>query len=226
VQIRTPDEYTGWTLSSGLVHVPPGEAVYANFGEVAQVTSLAANLYRETDITKHAPILELPFDSMLEIVSGPTDNGRWFQVRLPDLRVAWIPSGDITGQPRTISIPESIELAKRFLGVTYTWGGRSSFGFDCSGFTQMILHHRGINIPRDADLQAAWSGVVSVERKNLKPGDLLFFGSSAEHITHTGMYIGNGEFIHDTTHDRPMVQISRLDDQPWTRLRVACRRVK
>jgi cell wall-associated NlpC family hydrolase len=60
----------------------------------------------------------------------------------------------------------------------------------------------------------------------LKAGDLLYFGSSPDKITHTGMYIGNGEFIHDTTHDHPMVQISRLDDQPWTKLLVACRRAK
>jgi len=65
-----------------------------------------------------------------------------------------------------------------------------------------------------------------VDRKDLQPGDLLFFGSSAKHITHTGMYIGDGQFIHDTTHDHPGVQISRLDDQPWTRILVACRRVK
>jgi cell wall-associated NlpC family hydrolase len=45
-------------------------------------------------------------------------------------------------------------------------------------------------------------------------------------VTHTGMYIGNGEFIHDTTHERPMVQISRLNDEPWTKLLVAARRVK
>ena len=81
-------------------------------------------------------------------------------------------------------------------------------------------------MPRDADLQAAWSGVVAVKREELRPGDLLFFGSSEKDITHTGMYIGNGQFIHDTTNERPMVQISRLDDQPWTRILVACRRVK
>jgi cell wall-associated NlpC family hydrolase len=68
--------------------------------------------------------------------------------------------------------------------------------------------------------------VTAVDRKELKPGDLLFFGSSPNEITHTGMYIGNGEFIHDTTHDHPLVQISRLDNQPWTRLLVACRRPK
>jgi gamma-D-glutamyl-L-lysine dipeptidyl-peptidase len=81
-------------------------------------------------------------------------------------------------------------------------------------------------MPRDADLQAGWTGVISVDRKDLQPGDLLFFGSSASRITHTGMYLGHGEFIHDTTHDHPGVQISRLDDMPWTKLLVATRRVK
>ena len=81
-------------------------------------------------------------------------------------------------------------------------------------------------MPRDADLQAGWTGVVTVDRKDLRPGDLLFFGSSASKITHTGMYLGQGEFIHDTTHGHPGVQISRLDDMPWTKLLVAARRVK
>ena len=90
----------------------------------------------------------------------------------------------------------------------------------------MLVRSRGINMPRDADLQAAWDGVQSVDRKDLRPGDLLFFGASVDKITHTGMYIGGGEFIHDTTNGRPMVQISRLEDQPWTRILVACRRVK
>ena len=90
----------------------------------------------------------------------------------------------------------------------------------------MLVRQRGILMPRDADVQAVWSGVVPVERKDLHPGDLLFFGDSLAKITHTGMYIGGGEFIHDTTHEHPGVQISRLDDMPWTKLLVASRRVK
>ena len=81
-------------------------------------------------------------------------------------------------------------------------------------------------MPRDADQQAAWSGVFPVERTDLQPGDLLFFGASAKNITHTGMYIGDGQFIQDTTNGHPVVQISRLDDDPWTKLLVACRRIK
>ena len=90
----------------------------------------------------------------------------------------------------------------------------------------MLMRARGINMPRDADQQAAWSGVTRVERKDLQPGDLLFFGSSPKKIDHTGMYIGDGQFIQDTTEGHPVVQISRLDDQPGSTLLVACRRVK
>jgi cell wall-associated NlpC family hydrolase len=61
---------------------------------------------------------------------------------------------------------------------------------------------------------------------DLRAGDLLFFGAGSGKITHTAMYIGGGEFIHATTHDHPVVQISRLDDPPWTRILVACRRIK
>ena len=67
---------------------------------------------------------------------------------------------------------------------------------------------------------------MSVERQNLQAGDLLYFGSSADKITHTGMYIGDGQFIHDTTNTHPLVQISKLDDSPWTTLLVAARRLK
>jgi gamma-D-glutamyl-L-lysine dipeptidyl-peptidase len=191
------------------------------------VRSLSANLYREPDVTRHAPLLTVPFETRLEIIpQAPPENEDYLRVRLLDQREAWIDRGDVDLTPRLLTIPESIELAKRFLGITYTWGGRSSFGYDCSGFTQMLVRSRGIIMPRDADLQAAWSGVVPVERKHLKPGDLLFFGKAPDHITHTGMYIGKGHFIHDTTNGHPGVQISRLNDQPWTRLLVAARRVK
>ena len=80
--------------------------------------------------------------------------------------------------------------------------------------------------PRDADVQAAWQGVVAVKREDLQPGDLLFFGGAADRITHTGMYIGEGKFINATTWIRPVVQICNLGDPHWTRLLVACRRLK
>jgi len=229
VKVRTPDQYTGWMPISEL-RKWTGANSYGSQDRTVQVGSLFANVYRESDVTEHAPLLTAPFESRLELAASETgkkdDQGRWLQIVLPDGRPAWIQRNDIVRDPATLTIEQSIELAKRFLGLPYLWGGRSSYGYDCSGFTQMLMRSRGINMPRDADLQAVWDGVVAVERKDLRAGDLLFFGGSAEKITHTGMYIGEGEFIHATTHGHPVVQISRLDDQPWTRLLVACKRAR
>lgn len=224
-KIRTADEYAGWVAASDLL--PLNNGPYAPDHKAVEVAGLSANIYREPDLTLHAPLLQLPWEARLEVVLGTAGNGpRWLQVRLVDGQIAWVQNGDVSTKPAPLSIDQVLELAHRFLGVTYTWGGVSSFGFDCSGFTQMLVRQRGIEMPRDADLQAAWSGVAPVNRKDLQPGDLVFFGSSAAKITHTGMYLGYGMFIHDTTHDRPGVQISRLDDMPWTNLLVAARRVK
>ena len=236
-RIQTSDHYKGWVPSRHIRIVLTGDG-YATSGPTVQVESLFANVYSEPDVTRHKPVITIPFETKLEVMQedpnaagGPKTNSKqstegWLQVRLPGKTNAWIQASDVVSDPKPLTIAESIELVKRFLGLPYLWGGRSSFGFDCSGFTQMILRERGFNMPRDADQQAAWSGVVPVERNDLQPGDLLFFGSSLKNISHTGMYIGDGQFIHDSTNGHPVVQISRLDDQPWTKLLVACRRAK
>jgi gamma-D-glutamyl-L-lysine dipeptidyl-peptidase len=225
-QIRTEDHYKGWTPSRYLRLVQSGDG-YATSGPVVQVESLFANVYREPDVTRHKPVITIPYEVRLEVTAeGKGASEGWLQVRLPEKRSAWIQSSDVVSNPKPLSVAESIDLAKRFLGLPYLWGGRTSFGFDCSGFTQMLIRARGFNMPRDADQQAAWKGVTKVDRKDLQPGDLLFFGAAADKITHTGMYIGDGQFIDSTTDGHPVVQISRLDDQQWTASLVACRRVK
>ena len=233
-RIQTADQYKGWTRSRYLRVLLTGDG-YATAGTTVQVESLFSNVYSEPDVTLHKPIITVPYETRLEVApeespkKGKSAQERpdgWLKVRLPEQRDGWIQTSDVVSDPKPLTIPESIELGKRFLGFPYLWGGGSSFGFDCSGFTQMLVRARGIIMPRDADQQAAWSGVSVVERKDVQAGDLLFFGSSTKDITHTGMYIGEGHFIHDTTNGHPVVQISTLDDQPWTHLLVACRRVK
>jgi SH3-like domain-containing protein len=225
LHIQTADAYKGWVASADMK--PLDATAYAPDGRSVRVTGMDVNVYREADVTRHAPLLKLPWEARLELLSGSAgESTRWLKVRLADGQTGWVQRGDVSAGSSPLTIDESLKLARKFLGVTYTWGGVSSRGFDCSGFMQMVERQRGIEMPRDADLQAAWSGVVPVDRKDLKPGDLLYFGDGADKITHTGMYLGNGEFIHDTTHDHPGVQISRLDDMPWTKLFVSARRVK
>jgi len=221
-RIRTADDYTGWTPLSMLRAGQP----YASHGRVAEVQSLFAHIYRESNVTRHAPLLTVPFETRLEVIAEPPDNTRWLQVRLPDDRPGWLQTGDAAFDAKPLTIPEMLALSRKFLGLPYTWGGTSAFGYDCSGFAQMLCRRRGVNMPRDAQPQADWSGVAPVERKDLAPGDLLYFGSSDKHISHTGVYLGDGKFIDATTWQTPMVRIDDLDEPHWTKLLVAIRRPK
>ncbi len=227
LQIQTPDQYKGWIEASGLLPPKAGEP-YASGKNVVEVRSLFAHLYRESDVTKHAPMLTVPFETRLEVeaLPDPAKPKRWLTAILPDGRRGMIQTGDIQIPGAPLSIPDDIELAKKFMGLPYTWGGTSSYGYDCSGFMQMLIKHRGKLMPRDADIQSAWDGLAAVDRKDLQPGDLLYFGSSVQRITHTGMYIGDGKFINATTHETPMVRIDNLNEPYWTKLLVASRRLK
>jgi gamma-D-glutamyl-L-lysine dipeptidyl-peptidase len=223
--VRTPDDYAGWVATAAL-RTLRGER-YPATPKVAQVESLLAHIYREASATKHAPLVTVPFEARLEVLLETTDEGgRWIQVRLPDGATAWVQRGDVSLDPGTLDVEELIKLSQRFLGFPYTWGGTSALGYDCSGFTQMLCRRGGVIIPRDAQPQANWRGMTKVERGALQPGDLLYFGKSESKIEHTAFYLGGGQFIHATTNAHPVIQISRLDDDPWATLLVACRRWK
>lgn len=101
-----------------------------------------------------------------------------------------------------------INLAKDHLGEAYVWGGTSlGRGVDCSGFTQALYRQLGISIPRTSRAQA--SGGIKISASDLKPGDLVFYGSSS-YINHVAMYIGNGRVIH-ASNRRDGIKISNMN---------------
>jgi hypothetical protein len=221
-RVRTADAYTGWMPEGAL-----RAGSYPGAGRVAEVGTLFAHIYREASVTRHQPLLTLPFEARLAVTSEPEDDGaRWIEVRLADGRSGWVQRGNVAFQPERLDLPAMLAFSKRFLGLPYTWGGTSSFGYDCSGFTQMLFRRRGIMLPRDAQPQAKWTGAVAVSRDRLQPGDLLYFGNSENQINHTGVYLGDGKFINATTYHAPEVRIDDLEDPHWARLLVACRRVR
>lgn len=97
---------------------------------------------------------------------------------------------------RSHDLRESIVIcAKEFLNVPYLWGGKSFFGLDCSGFTQMIYKIHGIKILRDASQQAQ-SGEALTFLEEAKPGDLAFFDNSEGKIVHVGIVLEHQKIIH------------------------------
>jgi hypothetical protein len=91
---------------------------------------------------------------------------------------------------------ELVKTAKRFIGIPYRWGGTTAKnGFDCSGLTMVSYRLNGLNLPRVSRSQFKAGKWVS--KKNLRPGDLVFFATKGgTRVTHVGMYVGRGNFIH------------------------------
>lgn len=99
-----------------------------------------------------------------------------------------------------------VETAKEFLNVPYLWGGKSFFGVDCSGFTQLVLKIHDIKIPRDAYQQGEVGEPLSFIEE-AQPGDLAFFENSEGRIIHVGFMLENSQIIH--AHGK--VRIDTLD---------------
>ncbi len=160
---------------------------------------------RETGSITAQPVSDVTIGDVLE--STGVQSG-WVNVELPDGRkgaVEQISVEDLAGwrRSRRATAVDLENTAKMFLGVSYLWGGTSAHGFDCSGFVKTVFYLNGVDLARDADQQGNQGQDVSIDNDlaDLKKGDVLFFGPRAtgdrtQHISHTGIYLGNKEFIH------------------------------
>ena len=121
---------------------------------------------------------------------------------------------------------EIVSYAKQFLGVRYVYGGSSSSGFDCSGFTSYVMKHFGYNIPRTASTQMNVG--TSVSKSALQAGDLVFFRdpsiAGSKPASHVGIYIGNNQFIHASS-GGGQVQIDSLSSSYYSRYYAGARHI-
>jgi cell wall-associated NlpC family hydrolase len=103
-----------------------------------------------------------------------------------------------------------LEIARSYIGTPYRYGGMSESGFDCSGFVCHVYKSVGVKLPRTSKAQS--QSVHKIGREELMPGDLLFFDTSGRgEINHSGIYLGDGRFIHSSSGKRRGVVISDLN---------------
>lgn len=135
------------------------------------------------------------------------------------------------GAEATASTPSSkgseiVSYAKQFLGVKYVYGGSSSKGFDCSGFTMAMMKHFGYSLPHTATGQMGYG--TSVAKSALQQGDLVFFcdpsRSKGKAASHVGIYIGNNQFIHASS-GGGKVQIDSLSKAYYAQYYVGARHI-
>jgi pimeloyl-ACP methyl ester carboxylesterase/SH3-like domain-containing protein len=130
----------------------------------------------------------------------------WLALRTPEGEKVWVQGRDILPlsqrpKPDAPGIAFTLDLIRRFAGIPYLWGGRTSFGYDCSGLAQAFYAFMGVGIPRDADLQCRDGMPVTGDPE---PGDLLFFGKPGvgraderyRHVTHVAISLGGAEYLH------------------------------
>lgn len=121
-------------------------------------------------------------------------------------------------------VSDMITYAKRFLGTKYVWGGTTAKGFDCSGFVKYVFSHFNISLSRTSSAQAKCG--TYVKKSNLAAGDLVFFDTNGgkNNITHVGIYIGGGKFIHASSSHKKVV-ISDITSGYYSRKYMTARRV-
>ena len=118
-----------------------------------------------------------------------------------------------------------VEYSKQYIGTPYVWGGTDlTAGVDCSGFIYSVYKHFGITLNRTS--RDMYTQGTPVSKTELVPGDLLFFNTGGDSvISHVGMYIGEGQYIHSTNGAGNGVTISSLSDNYSTTTYVGAKRI-
>lgn len=138
----------------------------------------------------------LPYIIMSIVVAG-CHSSRKTVVDTHESEVEWV---ETQVERKTKSGPEIVKEARKWLGTKYQYGGESSKGVDCSGLVMRVYKDvTGIKLPRDSRSQQAFC--ISLKRKDLAVGDLVFFASKrgGSRVGHVGIYIGDDKFIHAST---------------------------
>lgn len=230
--IETPDGYRGWVIAdavcpalsltgrsstrlrdTGAEPAAHASGLWGTDEQERVIGELLAPL-RTQPRSDARPITLLTIGARVTMAAGSDDDG-YAPIALPGGGIGFVETSVIREPPsaRIASREELAHEAFRFMGIPYLWGGRSTFGMDCSGFVQMVYGLHGTILPRDAYLQAAWTGAEPVERDGLSPGDLVFFGGDdprGRGITHVGMALDPPDFIHAA--GGTGVTISSLED--------------
>lgn len=208
-RVVTPEGYIAW-VTVGSVKTMNEEELTAWRGSERVIVDVHYTLFRDKPSKDGAIISDGVWGDIAQVSSKRVVNG-YQEVKLPNGKTAYVPASDVkclkkwldSRNPTTDNI---INTGKQFLGFPYLWAGTSIKGLDCSGFVKTSHFLNGIILRRDASQQAKIGEEIDITNgiENLKKGDILFFGRKATadrpaRVTHVGMYMGEGLFIHSAT---------------------------
>lgn len=209
--VQTPDKYIAWTNAEILVSMD--EIELDRWKKKDKIIYLESSGFAVLP-SKDERVSDLVAGNVLVVEEA--QKGFWL-VQYPDGRSARIHKEEAANLHEwsdglVISDSAICRTAMDFMGIPYLWGGTSTKGMDCSGFTRTVYLLNGILLPRDASQQVHCGDLVDsvADFTKLEVGDLLFFGTKndvKERVVHVGLWIGNDQFIHASSD----VHISSMD---------------
>jgi hypothetical protein len=217
----------------------PAVAPERTFGQLGVTLAPENPIYRKPD--PRSEVLSRPRAQQYLVIQKPVDS--WYAVLMADGSTGYLPATSIElldyrvtdvqlgGGIGTSAVPRPVTAATpfgaaliqecyRYLGVPYVWGGNDERGLDCSGFVKRCFGTCGVPLPRTASEQARVG--QPVEFSALQTGDRLYFSVHKE-FDHTGIYIGDGYFIHSSSGAGGVV-IDHLSRRFYARTLAAARR--
>lgn len=229
------------TTPSPRVRTTP-TATNANMAKVAKIATAGARIRRLPDATA-VTLYKCSTGTEIAVIA---QRSGWSAILMSDRSTGWIPSRYLKLTGASVDIASQVETYERrgddtasgwrsgyssnhpaikhalsYLGTRYVYGGTSRRGIDCSSLMQHSFGSAGVRLPRTAAQQARVGKPVAPE--NLQPGDRLYFSASGTRIDHTGLYMGNGLFVHASGSARK-VTVSRLADRRTWNIFVSARR--
>lgn len=208
LRVQCPDNY--------IAYVPESSVVFLNedaFENWRMSKRYIVTVYDDRLVTKpkgDETVSDLVLGNILQVKSK---KGKWIELLTPDGRSGWVKTSSVEQfdqwARQNIDLIKIEKTARRMMGSSYLWGGTSTKVTDCSGLTKVSYFSNGIILQRDASQQAL-TGKKIADWHDAQPCDLLFFGNSTTgRVTHVGLYLRDGKYIHCSG----QVKINDLDPE-------------
>lgn len=190
------DSYEAWVETSAITILDNNDSIFKDFSDFIVCKDII-NLSKKNDKTT----LQIPIGSK---IPSNVKSAKEFKI----LNNNYLLPEDFKNNKNTDSRQTIINAALSMINVPYLWGGRTSWGIDCSGFSQYLYSLVKINLARDASQQVNSGRTLSFVSE-AQPGDLAFFDNGDGEIVHVGVIYENGKLIHASG----KVKIDNLDHQ-------------
>ncbi len=175
-------------------------------------------------------VSDLVMGNILELKA---EQGRWYKLATPDGRVGWVDGADVAElsqwSQQGFSAAQIEKTARRMMGSSYLWGGTTTKVTDCSGLTKVSYLSNGIILQRDASQQALTGKIMKkgTDWRQYETGDLLFFGNEKTgRVTHVGIYLRDGKYIHCSGQVKINSLIPTASDYPYLYSPLSASRIK